>query len=150
MFTVSSSTEYPAVVVALPVDVVDESLLRISLDKSADREAVVIVQLMVEGGPHSAIIYVFDMEQTYNCKSLALLSTTRGNLPISHTLRSAFVMRNCNSCSPSFGKRIFIVQMVERLEFCSMEVLDPMSELVVLAVEFPHLTQITVAVASGI
>ncbi|KAH3745416.1 hypothetical protein Pelo_13165 [Pelomyxa schiedti] len=86
--------------------------VRMHLDKSVDREVIVVQQAQKNHYQNIAVILVVDMEQTYNTKSLAILSTTTCTFPVSYSFESLVVLRNSLPRSPGYGSRSFFVTIV--------------------------------------
>ncbi|KAH3722471.1 hypothetical protein Pelo_18823 [Pelomyxa schiedti] len=95
-----------AVVVGLPSC---PGLLRMHSDLSVDGEVVLV---HVVGC--CATIFAVDVEQTYNSRSLDVLSTTTCAFPTGHSLVSLVVMKNWDHCSPGYGSRTFIAKTQRR------------------------------------
>ncbi|KAH3743059.1 hypothetical protein Pelo_15552 [Pelomyxa schiedti] len=63
---------------------------------------------------NGATIFAVDVEQTYNSRSLAVLSTTTCAFPTGHSLVSLVVMRNWDRSSGRYGSRTFIAKTLRR------------------------------------
>ncbi|KAH3745414.1 hypothetical protein Pelo_13163 [Pelomyxa schiedti] len=81
------------------------------LDKSVDSEVIVVLSPHNSYSGNRADIFVVDMEQTYNTKSLTILSTTTCMFP-EHIFESLVVLRNWLPRSPDYGSRSFFVNAV--------------------------------------
>ncbi|KAH3714244.1 hypothetical protein Pelo_19248 [Pelomyxa schiedti] len=83
--------------------------VKLFMDRSVEREVAVVHSTKL-----GTVVYVVDVERTFESGTLALLSTTTCDLPPNNSFKSLIVLRNWEHHSPGYyGSRTFIVQCVD-------------------------------------